>query len=436
MSENTSAQLGKFLPVYSIFPFVVMLLCIAVLPLVAHKFWDNNRNKLAISLVLGLPIAVWMATLDVSLVGHTALEYFSFVVLLGTLFAISGGIVVRGNLAGTPGLNTIILLIGSVLASLIGTTGASMLLIRPLLRANSFRKQKAHVVIFFIFTVSNIGGLLTPLGDPPLFLGFLRGVPFFWTLHLWSVWAFCLATLLILFFIVDSTLFRKEDLQRHIDLDQAVVERAVPVHLVGSINFVYLALVILVILWSGFHPLPTGVREAALIFLAYLSLKTTPHLLRVENSFTWAPMVEVASIFAGVFATMIPALAILNAWGPESGLTQPWHYFWASGLLSSILDNAPTYLAFASSASGYLGTDASSLAGLLQRPEGEYLLRAVSLGSVLMGANTYIGNGPNFMVKAVAESSGVAMPSFFRYMAWSGAILLPLFGVVTRLFLF
>jgi Na+/H+ antiporter NhaD/arsenite permease-like protein len=430
----TAVNMGT-LPLWSVAPFTLMLLCIAVLPLAAGHMWEHNRNKAILSVVLGVPVLAGMARIAPTAIAHTAHEYAAFIILLGALFVIAGGIVVRGTLAGTPGLNTGLLAIGAVLASLVGTTGASMLLIRPLLRANNVRKRIAHVVIFFIFVVSNAGGLLTPLGDPPLFLGFLRGVPFLWTLQLWKEWIFVNGALLALFYVVDSTLFRKEDLATPGDLDEIAVKHQIPLQIVGKQNFLFLAGVVGVLLVSGSFRLPLGVQEGGMLLMAVLSWITTPRPLRQENSFTWGPIVEVAVVFAGIFATMIPALQILNARGGELGLQSPAQFFWATGILSSFLDNAPTYLTFASTASGILGTDAGSLGQLLASDRGAVLLRAISLGAVLMGANTYIGNGPNFMVKAIAEQGGVRMPGFFGYMAWSAGILIPLFGLVTWIFL-
>ncbi len=427
--------LGKLLPAWSVLPFAAMLLAIATLPLAAPGFWDRNRNKALLSLALGLPVAAGMATLEPAVLAHAAHEYAAFILLLGALFVISGGIVVRGTLAGTPGLNTGLLAIGAVLASLIGTTGASMVLVRPLLRANSIRRRKQHVVVFFIFVVANAGGLLTPLGDPPLFLGFLRGVPFLWTLRLWPEWLFVNGALLLTFFVIDSTIFRAEDLATPGDLDEAAVEHEVPIHVAGKRNVLYLAGVVAVLVAAARWQPPAGVQEAGLAAMAALSWFTTPRTLHAENGYTWHPIQEVAILFAGIFATMIPALEILNARGAELGLREPWHFFWASGALSSFLDNAPTYLTFTAAASGVVGADAARLTGLLASERGRDLLAAVSLGSVFMGANTYIGNGPNFMVKAIAEHGGLRMPGFFRYMAWSGAVLVPLFVAVTFLFL-
>ncbi len=427
--------LGHLLPTWSVAPFVAILLGIAVLPLVAGRFWERNTNKALVSVALGAPIVAWIATYDRTVLLHAAHEYVAFIVLLGSLYVIAGGIVVRGTLAGTPGLNTVLLAIGALLASVIGTTGASMLLIRPLLRANSVRRRKAHVVVFFIFVVSNAGGLLTPLGDPPLFLGFLRGVPFLWTLRLWREWAFVNGVLLVLFHFVDSAVFRREDLETPGDLDEVAVRHQVPIHLAGAHNILFLAGVVAVLLAAGSLSLPPGVQEGGMALMAGLSWATTARTLRAENGFSWHPIAEVAVLFVGIFATMVPALAILNARGAELGLHAPWQFFWASGALSSFLDNAPTYLTFASAASGLAGTDAGRLQQLVAHGHGAELLAAVSLGSVLMGANTYVGNGPNFMVKAIAEQSGVRMPSFFGYLAWSGAVLLPTFAAVTWIFL-
>ncbi len=433
-SGAAALALGERLPAWSVAPFAVMLLSIAVLPLAVPRFWERNRNKALVSLVLGAPVALWVAALEPAAVAHAAHEYVAFIVLLGALFVISGGIVVRGTLAGTPGLNAALLGAGAVLASLIGTTGASMVLVRPLLRANSVRRDRAHVFVFFIFVVANAGGLLTPLGDPPLFLGFLRGVPFLWTLRLFPIWLFVNGALVLLFYVVDSTIFRKEDLATPGDLDEVAVAHQVPVHVAGGLNLVWLAGVVGVLVAAGTLGLPKGVPELAMAALVGIAWATTPRALREENGFGFSPILEVAALFAGIFATMIPALAVLNARGAALGIDAGWKFFWASGILSSFLDNAPTYLTFASVGSGLLGTDATNLGALLAHPEGPRVLLAVSAGAVLMGANTYIGNGPNFMVKAIAELAGVPMPGFFRYMLWSGTILLPLFGAVTWVF--
>ncbi len=427
--------LGELLPWWSILPFALMLACTAVLPLVAPRFWDRNRNKALLSVALGGPVAVAVGYVEPALLGDAVRDYVAFITLLGALFVISGGIVLRGTLAGTPGLNVALLAGGAVLASVVGTTGASMLLVRPVLRANSVRRRRAHVVVFLIFIASNAGGLLTPLGDPPLFLGFLHGVPFFWTLRLWPQWLLVNGVLLAVFYVVDSTVFRREDLERPGDLDKIAVRHQVPIRVVGKHNFVLLAGLVLVLVASGSWTLAPGLREAGMLLLGFLSWVSTPRSLHAEHGFTWSPIVEVAAVFAGIFATMVPALQILNARAAAFRLTEPWQFFWASGALSSFLDNAPTYLTFTAVASGLLGTDPAALHHLVSSARGGALLAAVSLGSVLMGANTYVGNGPNFMVRAIAEASGVRMPSFFGYMAWSGAVLVPLFVAVTWIFL-
>jgi len=434
-AADGARHLGHLFPLWSVAPFAIMLIGIAVLPLVAGRIWEHNRNKALLSIVLGAPVLIWTAMLDSGAVVHAAREYLAFIVLLGALFVISGGIVVRGTLVGRPGLNTLVLGIGAVLASVIGTTGASMLLVRPLLRANSVRWRKAHVFVFFIFVVANAGGLLTPIGDPPLFLGFLRGVPFSWTLRLWPAWLLANGVLLVLFYLVDSTIFRAEHRARPGGLDRIAAEHRVAISVAGKHNFLFLAGVIGVLLASGTLALPAVAQVAGIALMIVLSWMTTAKALRAENGFSWSPIIEVAALFAGVFATMIPALAILNARGGELHLQHPWHYFWASGVLSSLLDNAPTYLAFASAASGALGTDAADLAQLLHTERGAALLAAICMGSVLMGANTYIANGPNFMVKAIAEQGGVRMPGFFGYIGYSAAILIPLFVVLTWVFL-
>ena len=437
------------LPLWTVAPFALLLLAIALLPLAAPHFWESNRNKLIVALACGIPAAWYMARRASELgvpFGHdhplvTALhDYAGFILLLFALFTISGGIHVRGTLAGTPSVNTGLLAIGGLIASLVGTTGASMLLIRPLLRANAVRRKKTHVVVFFIFIVSNCGGLLTPLGDPPLFLGFLHGVPFGWTLSLWREWLLVNGLLLVLFQFVDAHFFHREDVQdKAHDLDQEVEKKRTPFGLEGGVNFVLLLGVIAVVFFSGQQhwgeELP-GLQEGALLVLALISLVVTSKQIRSANQFSFGPIVEVAVLFLGIFLSMVPALLILNARGGELGVTTPVRFFWASGTLSSFLDNAPTYMTFASVAAGAHGIAAEGrfLGDFLDPANGPVpaqIVAAIACGSVFMGANTYIGNGPNFMVKAIAEQAGVKMPSFFGYMAWSGAILIPLFVVVT-----
>jgi Na+/H+ antiporter NhaD/arsenite permease-like protein len=345
-------------------------------------------------------------------------DYVSFIVLLAALFVISGGVLLRGDLLATPLVNSTFLAVGAVLASAVGTTGASMLLIRPLLQTNRERTQRKHTVVFFIFLVSNVGGMLTPLGDPPLFLGYLEGVPFTWTLRLWPQWLFMTGALLLTYFVWDSIAYTREPLAA-LQRDRAQIE---PLRLRGSTNAVWLAGVILAVAF-----LRAPLREAAIVLLAALSLWRTPAGVRRANGFTWYPIIEVAVLFLGIFLTMIPALELLRLRGGELGVATPAQFFWAAGALSSFLDNAPTYLAFLALGQG-LGL-AGEVVGV---PEA--ILAAISVGSVAMGANTYIGNAPNFMVKSIADEAGVKMPSFAGYMLYSGAILIPLFGLVTLVF--
>jgi Na+/H+ antiporter NhaD/arsenite permease-like protein len=369
-------------------------------------------------------------------------EYAAFIVLLASLYVITGGIHVRGSLSGTPLLNTAILGLGSALASVIGTTGASVLLIRPLLRANAPRRRVAHVVIFFIFSVSNCGGLLTPLGDPPLFLGFLKGVPFEWTLSLWREWLVVNGALLGVFHVWDQVVFAREERERPgAQLEE--VQAHEPLRVEGGRNFAFLAGVVLVIYGAGRgaghggEPWPFGVQEGLMLAVATASFLWTARELHRLNAFGFGPMIEVAVLFAGIFVTMAPALLYLNAHATGAGISQPWQFFWATGLLSSFLDNAPTYLTFVAAACGQadIPLDGRYLAAYLAGgAEHAKTLAAISVGAVFMGANTYIGNGPNFMVKAIAEHSGVAMPSFVGYMAYSCSILLPLFVAVTVVF--
>lgn len=419
-------------PYWSVTPFIVMLASIAVLPLAIPKWWDSNRNKTILSVVLSLPVLAVVRQCGPNLLLHSLLDYFSFLTLLGALFVISGGIYVRGAFAGTPLVNTMFLAIGALLANAIGTTGASMLLIRPYLRANHARRHKSHLIIFFIFVVSNTAGLLTPLGDPPLFLGFLRGVPFHWTLRLIPQWAFAVGALLVIFNIYDQYLFLKEDIETPELVEELQPRRRL--HVQGSINFLYLLGVMAAAMLSGYLSWPTGIQEVIMLAMAVLSWYTTPRTVHEANHFHFHPIAEVAALFLGIFVTMIPALEILNARAASLDLKSPWQFFWASGILSSFLDNAPTYLTFTAMASGLVGGHAENLSSLLNSGFGEGLLAAVSCGAVFMGANTYIGNGPNFMVKSIAERSGVKMPSFAGYMIYSALVLIPLFVVVTFVF--
>lgn len=429
-------------------PFLGMLLSIALFPLVAHHFWERHRGKVAAAWALAALIPMALAggvPLAAGAVVHTALlEYIPFILLLLALFTVAGGIVIRGNLHGSPATNTALLAIGAGMASIIGTTGAAMIMIRPVIRANDDRKHNVHVIVFFIFLVANAGGALTPLGDPPLFLGFLRGVDFFWpTVHLLLPTLLIVGVLLIAFFMLDSVIYAREG---HMPKDPTPDRK---ISVAGGINFLLVPAIIGVILLSAALELGTvtiygtevGVeslaRDAAFIAIVLVSLAFTTPGNRAENSFTWEPIKEVAELFAGIFITIIPVLAMLKAgtdgaFAPLVALVQQpggapdnLAYFWITGGLSSFLDNAPTYLVFFELAGG----DPRHL-----MTEGAVTLAAISAGAVFMGANTYIGNAPNFMVYAMARDGGVKMPGFFGYMLWSGAILLPLFALVSWLF--
>ncbi|TAH36856.1 MAG: sodium:proton antiporter [Planctomycetota bacterium] len=434
-------------PLWSITPFLCLLLGIALLPLVAGHWWERNRNKAWFSAALALPFAAWMLLAHGAggwrHLQHALLDYVSYISLLGSLFVIAGGIHIRGSLSGTPLANSALLGVGAILANFIGTTGASMVLIRPLLRANAHRRRRVHLVLFFIFVVSNSGGLLTPLADPPLFLGFLKGVPFDWTLRLWPHWLLVNGAVLVLFNLVDQHLLNREEAgDRRPLLEDLMRHQRLRVD--GAWNLLFLAGVILVILGKGYgwfrggHSWPFGVQEGLMLGLAVAGYFTTPGALRAANRFTFHPLVEVAVLFAGIFVTMTVPLQILNERGAGLGLTQPWEIFWATGALSSFLDNAPTYLAFGAAAAGRLGISSDSeryLGQLLETgPQGAEWLAAISCGAVMMGALTYIGNGPNFMVKAIAEENGIRMPSFFGYMLYACAILVPVFVLVTLVF--
>lgn len=450
LAADAAALDGAALSAWWGLPFAGMLLSIALLPLAAPLFWHHHFGKVAafwaLATLVPMGLVHGLSTVGAEL-AHTLLdEYIPFIVLLVALFTAAGGIYVRGNLHGSPGTNVAIMVVGALLASVMGTTGASMLMIRPLIRANDNRKRVAHVVIFFIFIVSNAGGSLTPLGDPPLFLGFLKGVEFFWTLrHLLPETATLVVVLLLIFYAVDRHHFRREGV-----LARDPTPDSERIGLDGAVNFLPLAAVVALVLLSGtwkpgisFDVLGTEVelqqivRDGLLVVVTFVSLAITPRGVRTRNQFTWAPMQEVAKLFIGIFVTMAPVLLMLRAGeaGPfgavaravtgADGQPLPWAYFWLSGALSSFLDNAPTYLVFFNLASGDAAVLMTTLAPVLA---------AISAGSVFMGANSYIGNAPNFMVKAIAEERGIAMPSFFGYMAWAGVVLVPLFVVLTFVF--
>ena len=431
-------------------PFILLLACLALLPLFFSHFWESNKNKAIVALTLGFPSALFFFFKDWHMLTHTALDYAAFVSLMGALFVISGGIYVRGAFAGLPWVNGLFLLIGALLANFIGTTGASMLLIRPLLRANHMRQHKVHIVIFFIFIVSNCAGLLTPLGDPPLFLGFLKGVSFGWTLQLWPEWLLVNSILGVLFYVTDAYWFSREhqDTKTILRKNDGYLSERFGIE--GKRNFALLGMVISLILVSGYCIYPIegqpiwgeslgGILSKAfqivsMALLAAVSFFATPKKIHEKNNFSFGPIIEVAVLFAGIFLAMIPALLILETQGAKMHMGQTWQLFWASGLLSGFLDNAPTYLTFTSLAKGILGLTGEGLAELMHHPQGMEFLKAVSCGAVMMGALSYIGNGPNFMVKAIAEHAKVKMPSFFGYMAWSVMILIPTFLIVTLVF--
>jgi len=405
------------IPYLAVVPFVLILLGIAVLPLVAHQWWESNRNRLIFTAIITVPTVGYLLTLDPHMLLHAGEEYFSFIFLLGSLYIISGGIVLRGELKSSPFVNAGLLAAGSVLASIIGTTGASMLLIRPYLRANRVREYTRHLPIFFIFTVSNAGGLLTPLGDPPLFLGFLRGVPFTWTLKLAPEWLFVNGLIILIFFVLDYRIFSNAGAEPEYERKK--------LSLAGAHNFLFLAGVV-----ASAGLLPLGWRELGMGVATVLSLVTTKKSLKEENGFTYHPIEEVAILFAGIFITMQPALGLLGLHGPEMGLSSPTAFYWITGVLSSFLDNAPTYVTFFTVAQSVGGENLVAATGV---PEA--ILVAISLAAVFMGANTYIGNGPNFMVKSICDEAGFTTPSFFGYMVWSVGILGPIWFLVSIIFL-
>lgn len=454
-------DLGAVLPLWSAIPFVGILLSIALFPLLAPHFWHHHFPKIsaAWAALFAIPFLIAYKGDALHSIWHiTIVDFIPFIILLAGLFTVAGGIVVRGSLRGSPAVNLALLLIGTVMASWVGTTGASMVLIRPLLRANAWRRHKVHVVVFFIFLVSNIGGSLTPLGDPPLFLGFLHGVSFFWTLkYIFLETLFVSGIVLAIFFALDTYYYKKETPPP----DDGVKE---PIRIDGQLNFLFLAGIVGAVLMSGLVNLgevPVGLglhesvqnilRDLFILGMAYASWKTTKMELRKANEYTWGPILEVAYLFAGIFITIIPALAILKA-GEHGALAfliqavnTPRSYFWATGILSSFLDNAPTYLTFFNAAQGQLYpglTEAQAVPYLMGHvgtsgmPDGTHFLAAISSGAVFMGANTYIGNAPNFMVKAIAEEAGVPMPSFFGYMLKYSVPILVVTFILTSLVFF
>lgn len=449
-------DLGEILPLWSIIPFLGILFSIALFPILAPRFWHDHFGKVLTFWVLlvAVPFLIIYKGAALHEFLHVLIaDYIPFIIILTALYTVSGGILIKGALGGTPPVNTIMLLIGTVLASWMGTTGASMLLIRPFLRANGHRKNKTFMVVFFIFLVANVGGSLTPLGDPPLFLGFLRGVPFFWTFNIFPEMLVVVIILLVIYFFMDSYFYKREDIK-------ALPDNG-PFKLEGSHNFIFLGVIVGAVLMSGFakwgeinvlgvhRGLQDLIRDLILLMTIILSLITTKKELREDNGFTWFPMKEVAILFAGIFITMVPCIKILQA-GTKGEMAfliktvdEPFHYFWITGLLSSVLDNAPTYLTFLSSLLGRFYPEIVGQSGmesyrgavaLLIKENGIYL-KAISAAAVFFGANTYIGNAPNFMVRSIAEETGTSMPSFFGYiLKYSIPVLVPVFILITLIF--
>lgn len=436
-------------PLWLCIPFAGLLLCIAVMPLVKGEWWEAHQPLVVVLwiLVMVIPFALLYG---VGSVAETVLEctvndYLTFIVLLFGLFCVSGNITMEGDFAGSPRINVGLLALGTLLASCIGTTGASMLMVRPVIKMNSWRRRKSHIMIFFIFMVSNMGGCLTPIGDPPLLMGFMRGVPFFWSLHLFPVLIFNMVILLFVFYHLDKRNYRRDIAEgRKPDISKPGTEFRID----GLHNIIFLIMIVAAVILSGVLPGMPAFQDAAgnargihifgevslsfpslieivlILLAAFLSFKTTDKEVRVKNHFTWGAIKEVAVLFIGIFITMQPALMLLKAVGPNLGITEPYQMFWATGALSSFLDNTPTYLVFLTTAGtlGFTGGIATTLGTLPAK-----MLSAISCGAVFMGANTYIGNAPNFMVKSISDENGVNMPSFFGYMLWSVAVLIPVF---------
>lgn len=445
-------DLGPSMPLWSCLPFAGMLLSIALMPLLLPRFWHHHFGKVS---------AFWAASLAVpfllvhrgnalyEIVHILMADYVPFIILLWSLYTVSGGILLSGRLSGTPLVNTLMLVVGTVLASWMGTTGAAMLMIRPFLRANQHRRQRTFMVVFFIFLVANIGGALTPLGDPPLFLGFLHGVSFFWTLQIMPHMLLAAGLLLVMYFLMDNYFYRREEPAAPSDEEGRTALR-----LEGAHNFIFLAGIVGAVLFSGvaklgvidFFGIHRGVqdyfRDLLLIIMGLLSMVTTRIETRERNEFTWFPIIEVALLFIGIFITMIPCLLILKA-GSHGALAflmemvqKPYHYFWITGMLSAFLDNAPTYLTFFNTAIGSFaaGLPEPEAVAIMMGDRAAYL-KAISAGAVFFGACTYIGNAPNFMVRSIAEEAGTPMPSFFGYiLKYSLVFLVPCFALVSLIF--
>ncbi|MBW1646720.1 MAG: sodium:proton antiporter [Deltaproteobacteria bacterium] len=453
-AEHATAHpdLGPSMPLWSCLPFAGMLLSIALMPLLLPRFWHHHFGKVSAFWAASLAVPfllVYRGNALYEIVHILLADYLPFIILLWSLYTVSGGILLSGRLSGTPLVNTLMLVIGTALASWMGTTGAAMLLIRPFLRANHHRKQRTFMVVFFIFLVANIGGALTPLGDPPLFLGFLHGVSFFWTFQIMPHMLLAAGLLLVTYFLLDSYFYRREK-----PADPSAGEGQAALRIEGIHNFLFLAGIVAAVLFSGvaklgvidFFGVHRGVqdyfRDLLLIIMGLLSMVTTPIETRERNEFTWFPIIEVGLLFIGIFITMIPCLLILKA-GSQGALAflmdtvrKPCHYFWITGLLSSFLDNAPTYLTFFNTAIGSFaaGLPEPEAVAIMMGDKAAYL-KAISTGAVFFGACTYIGNAPNFMVRSIAEEAGTPMPSFFGYiLKYSLVFLVPCFALVSLLF--
>ena len=456
ISRSASAGAGAEIPLWLCIPFAGLLLCVALCPLFCPNWWEKNQP---------LAVAFWSVTFLVpfGLYGglggavETALDclisdYLTFIVLLFGLFCVAGNITLEGDLAGSPRINVLLLLLGTVLASCIGTTGASMLMVRPVIKMNAWRRHRSHIMVFFIFLISNMGGCLTPIGDPPLLMGFARGVPFFWSLRLFPVLAFNAVIMLAVFYWIDMRAYRKDIATGNMpDIRKPGTE----IHIRGLHNLLFLVMIVAAVVLSGVFPtwpmfqdasgevlgihifgevsltVPAIFEIVVILLAAFLSFKTTPESVRKANHFTWSAIQEVAVLFVGIFITMQPALMILTIKGGELGLTHPAQMFWAAGALSSFLDNTPTYLVFLTAACAQgAQTGLATTLGVVPVK----MLEAISCGAVFMGANTYIGNAPNFMVKSISDENGIQMPSFFGYMFWSLRCLIPLFILDTLIF--
>lgn len=426
---------------WAMIPFAMMLLSIAVMPLAAEKWWHSNLHKLYVSFALAIAAGIYLAVngMGAELLHQMLYDYMPFIVLLGALFIVTGGIRIEGNVAATPAANVSVLCSGFVLASFMGTTGAAMLLIRRLIEINKRRTYKTHTILFFIALVANCGGILTPLGDPPLFLLYLRGADFFWFMNLAPQWLFAGGMLMLIYYFTDRYYYAKEPAEARLK----PAKGSSKIRIVGKRNILLLVGIVLTVSLVNHSYIPAMgdpeapvfmrfLREIVLVIIAVASLAVTGRGIRRANNFSWEPITEVAVLFVGIFATMTPALIYLNANAASLGLTHPWHFFYGTGALSQFLDNAPTALAFHTVATGLPHVDGVRYIADVPEP----LLAAISLGAVFFGAMTYIGNGPNFMVKSIAEQSDIRMPSFFGYMAkFSLIILLPVYVLTQLIFL-